>query len=372
MAHTAPPRVRGFTLVELLVVIAIIGVLVALLLPAVQSARDAARRSTSANNLKQIGLAFMNAHDQMKEFPPIDVNQWISYNNLDAGDEGVHYHGPYLPDSLSTCGSDKTTFFYALLPYLEQQILHRSIQGYPYMIMANRSDDARKMVGTDPPKCYQAPSDQGPYKSIDWSWPYTTHPDGISFKHGLISYVANVRAFGIPDRYGRWTAWRVAWRNVGAGSRIAQITDGTSNTLGVIEKPMVTGDGKLSYKDWSLLGSIGQQDGANAWAATDMPETLVPFFGTNCNNPNSSSDDVYGQSGRDNCSFSGGPESFHPPQRRLARDQQNYFTIYSFNGSNSVQAVMCDGSVRQISTNVAIAPWSAAITATNDDGPPLD
>ena len=210
MAPTARSRIRGFTLVELLVVIAIIGVLVALLLPAVQSARDAARRSTSANNLKQIGLAFHSAHDQMKEFPPIDVNQWISYNNLDAGDEGVHYHGPYLPDSLATCGSDKTTFFYALLPYLEQHILHRSIQGYPYMIMANRSDDARKMVGTDPPKVYQAPADQGPYKSIDWSWPYTTHPDGIPFKHGLISYAANARAFGIPDRYGRWTAWRVA------------------------------------------------------------------------------------------------------------------------------------------------------------------
>src|SRR4051812_35612808 len=125
MALLPKQVLRGFTLVELLVVIAIIGVLVSLLLPAVQSARDAARRTTSANNLKQIGIAMHNAHDQMKEFPPIDINQWSSWNERNAGDEAVHYNGPYLPDSTSTAGSDKTTFFYCLLPYLKQQILHK-------------------------------------------------------------------------------------------------------------------------------------------------------------------------------------------------------------------------------------------------------
>jgi len=70
MRHRTEARLRGFTLVELLVVIAIIGILVALLLPAIQAARESARRSQCLNNCRQIGIAFHNYHDSKKELPP--------------------------------------------------------------------------------------------------------------------------------------------------------------------------------------------------------------------------------------------------------------------------------------------------------------
>ena len=95
-------RRRGFTLIELLVVIAIIAVLIALLLPAVQQAREAARRSQCKNNLKQIGLALHNYHDTLTKFPPscIILNNWST-------------HGP--------------TGWVMILPYLDQAPLYNKI-----------------------------------------------------------------------------------------------------------------------------------------------------------------------------------------------------------------------------------------------------
>jgi prepilin-type N-terminal cleavage/methylation domain-containing protein len=100
---------RGFTLVELLVVIAIIGVLVALLLPAIQAAREAARRTQCANNLKQIGIALHNYHDTFNVFPPEKImSSRPSDGLLQCQDPGA------------TWDADPGNWEILLLPYVEQ------------------------------------------------------------------------------------------------------------------------------------------------------------------------------------------------------------------------------------------------------------
>src|SRR5690242_10221500 len=105
---SARERIRsarcGFTLVELLVVIAIIGVLIALLLPAIQKAREAANRSSCSNNLKQMALGMHTAHDTHKKLPPA------------LG---------YYPSSNATAGTitGVGNAFFHLLPFVEEEVL---------------------------------------------------------------------------------------------------------------------------------------------------------------------------------------------------------------------------------------------------------
>ncbi len=117
-------KTRGFTLIELLVVIAIIAILVAILLPAVQRAREAANKSRCLNNIKQMVLGMHNYHDTHNVFPPGQiVTQWLNTNG-----------GPNLPQcvnpveaysNIQTFGYQGTSWMYHLLPYIEQSNVYQ-------------------------------------------------------------------------------------------------------------------------------------------------------------------------------------------------------------------------------------------------------
>src|SRR5215510_4386620 len=135
---------RAFTLVELLVVIAIIGVLVALLLPAVQAAREASRRSKCQNNLKQIGLALLNYEGTFLVYPPSSTSGFgkgvWNYPGTGPTDKNIHLH----------------SFASLLLPYLEQTSVQANIN---YNVSA--LDPANRTVASTILPFYRCPSYSG-------------------------------------------------------------------------------------------------------------------------------------------------------------------------------------------------------------------
>ena len=194
---------RGFTLIELLVVIAIIAVLIALLLPAVQQARESARRTQCKNNLKQFGLALHNYHDTYNALPGFSV-------------------GSGTPASGAT-GAFRTRLsgFVALLPYIDQAPLYARIwndEQVPWTTNAYWPPSLPAM------KC---PTDSG-----------TTSPAGSSFGKRNYVFCAGDGISTSGDNGGSATPIIVPTRGMfGAISylNLSACSDGTSNTLAMAE-----------------------------------------------------------------------------------------------------------------------------------------
>jgi prepilin-type N-terminal cleavage/methylation domain-containing protein len=195
----------GFTLVELLVVIAIIGILVALLLPAIQAARDAARRTTCQNNLKQIGIATQNLHDTYKVLPPIAPAN---------GKSPIQVKGPYQ-------GAIGFGPFHWLLLFIEENTLLNAANRNAYTVV----NSAGTPLYGIPISAYRCPNEPSP--SIGSGLAASTF--GGSDKWATGNYAVNYLVFGAPD------AATKAERNEGA-TRYKMVVDGLSKTIFYTER----------------------------------------------------------------------------------------------------------------------------------------
>jgi prepilin-type N-terminal cleavage/methylation domain-containing protein len=208
-------RRQGFTLIELMVVIAIISILMALILPAVQKARQAANRVVCLNNLKQMGLALHNYHGDHGRFPPGFTSQvlgpWPGGSNDPVPEAGPGW-----------------SFFAHLLPYLEEDGLHRSIR-FDLPI----TDPANAVARQSFVKTYICPSDCGRrlINITDSGNPPMDANTPVVITQAAVCSYAGVLGDGA---YEQTPFTGIFHRN--SQIRFADITDGTSNTVGIGER----------------------------------------------------------------------------------------------------------------------------------------
>ncbi len=304
--NTSRPMRRGFTLIELLVVIAIIAILIALLLPAVQQAREAARRTQCKNNLKQLALAAHNYHDTHNAFP------------LQAGESLYGYSAQAQ-----------------LLPYHEQGSLHSMIDfSRPLTIGVAWNPQINPAVAAVAGRTVSVmlcPSDSGnPF-----------HVDGAGFAWAGGNYLVNGGS-GVGTQYCSSRNDGLFWR--GSNTKMRDITDGTSNTVFMAESlfgnrgpnTTVLVDPQRQMKRVNLgspcvptgdqmvagAGSVFEGRRAGAWISSIGYQTLIQGFLS----PNSKTPDVvhHGE-------IVSGPRSMHV---------------------GGAQISLCDGSVKFVSDSV--------------------
>jgi prepilin-type N-terminal cleavage/methylation domain-containing protein len=304
ISDLATRKSRGFTLIELLVVIAIIAILIALLLPAVQQAREAARRTQCKNNLKQLGIALHNYHDTYGLFPPGSF-----WNNVNAG-------RTYQQGSLLT----------HLLPYVEQSVMFQQIPfsnppAPSYNIADALMPDGRPMNTVFSVPAYICPSDTAGsnYNNRSTVQNYAGSkgasnagsPDAGHTTGGVVACPDAFLSFRKGGTQGSGVSG--PFHRNGRCESLKDCTDGTSNTIYIGE---VRPECSAHMQEGWLQANNGQ----------GMASTLYPINFDTCS-----------ANGADGCRYKG-----------------NWTTEFGFRSRHvgGAQFLLGDGAVRFLSENI--------------------
>ncbi|MGC1273538.1 MAG: DUF1559 domain-containing protein [Planctomycetaceae bacterium] len=323
MQSVGTRRVRmGFTLIELLVVIAIIAVLIALLLPAVQQAREAARRTQCKNHLKQLGLALHNYHDTHLAFP---------YGHQTEFTGATHR---------------RDCWFQRVLPFVEQSSLSQAYENETPRTQYIHAMTANPVVAYIPQATiptFSCPSDgSSPGKGGNGGATAFQGSYAVSAGVGVFQQVTDATTglvtINVTDRNMISTADRggLFYQNSRQGLR--DCTDGTSNTL-LVSEGIIRGNGPST---WGELGGYwgGAPHGSFGFSTAEVPNTSVPDRVYTCkaatwpsapNDAPCESGNTLGLPGRYNFA-----RSFH---------------------TGGVQATLADGSVRFVSDSIDRQTW---------------
>ncbi|MEQ9409012.1 MAG: DUF1559 domain-containing protein [Fuerstiella sp.] len=355
----ASVRSRGFTLIELLVVIAIIAILIALILPAIQKAREAARRTECLNNLKQIGLALHNYHDSHMTFPPGMITAWnrrtVNVTGVNGTWSVVDPDEPRIQTFTGIPPHGESWMFH-ILPQLEQSTTYNlwnagfNVWGNTNVqfwrnsigILNTQAAQAATAPGSTDIKAFYCPSRRGTMETGRFSYARKVDPiqtkggndyagcagSGILFDLTLADgpttyYLSPVELQSLSQPgTTSLTQWQVYQLNHRAGIfapnssiNLSAITDGTTQTIMVAEAERFEG----TTPEYRNAFADGRRIPSDGWA-WGGPATMF--------------------------------STFRPPNRK-----EWFEAAGSPHDNNTIQVAMADGSARSISESIGLDVW---------------